>query len=155
MSNSGETPTELSGAPTEESYDPADWAEFRRLAHRMVDDMLECLETLPERPVWRETPVATRDRLREPLPVAAQGVQQAYDDFVRDVLPFPNGNLHPRYWGWVQGTGTPLGMIYDGTCALVNSKQANQNYNGQDNQHDRQRIAAGCFGDLIADQRSF
>ena len=30
-----------------------------------------------------------------------------YEQFVRDVLPYPTGNIHPRFWGWVMGTGTP------------------------------------------------
>ena len=39
-------------------------------------------------------------------PVDAEAV---YEEFRRHVLPYPLGNIHPRFWGWVIGTGTPLG----------------------------------------------
>jgi glutamate/tyrosine decarboxylase-like PLP-dependent enzyme len=32
-------------------------------------------------------------------------------DFLRDVLPYAGGNLHPGFMGWVQGAGTPVGML--------------------------------------------
>ena len=43
---------------TEESFDPCDWDEFRDLAHRMVDDMLDHFRGLPNRPVWQAMPQA-------------------------------------------------------------------------------------------------
>ena len=52
-----------------------------------------------------------RASLRAPLPRAAQGAEAAYDDFVRNVLPYPTGNIHPRFWGWVMGTGTPFTVL--------------------------------------------
>lgn len=113
--------------PTEESFDPTDWDEFRGLAHRMVDDMLDHLRDLPNQPAWQAMPNSTRERIREPLPIEPQGLQQAYNDFVRDVLPYPNGNLHPRYWGWVQGTGTPLGMMADMLASGMNPHMAGFN----------------------------
>jgi aromatic-L-amino-acid decarboxylase len=36
------------------------------------------------------------------------------------VLPFTNGNRHPRFWGWIQGNGTPLGMMADMLAAGMN-----------------------------------
>ena len=35
----------------EESLDPEDWDELRALGHRMVDDLLDYLRTVRERPV--------------------------------------------------------------------------------------------------------
>ena len=42
--------------------DPADWSEFRSLAHAMLDDMITHIETIRERPVWQPAPAATRER---------------------------------------------------------------------------------------------
>ena len=36
-----------------QTLDPADWQSMRALGHRMVDDMMEYLETLRDRPVWQ------------------------------------------------------------------------------------------------------
>ena len=90
----------------------------------MVDDMLEYLRTARERPVWRPVPADVRARLsglapREPTPAEA-----VYEEFKRDVLPYPTGNTHPRFWGWVIGTGTPLAMLADMLASGMNPQVA-------------------------------
>ena len=106
---------------TEESLDPTDWGAFRALAHRMVDDSLDHLRTLGERAPWTPMPSTVRAALTaEPLPRAPQSAERAYDDFITNVLPFTNGNRHPRFWGWIQGNGTPLGMMADMLAAGMN-----------------------------------
>src|SRR5687767_1415334 len=97
--------------PVEETLDPADWQEFRALGHRMLDDMLEWLEHVRERPTWQPVPDSVRAALRRPLPRAPEGAERAYADFRTHVLPYPMGNVHPRFWAWVMGTGTPLGVL--------------------------------------------
>ena len=111
------------GSGPEETLDPdsaAAWAEFRALAHRMVDDMLTHLETIHQQPAWRPMPTSVRASFAEPLPWDGEGPAAAYEEFVERVLPYPNGNLHPRFWGWVQGNGTPLGMMADMLAAGLN-----------------------------------
>ena len=71
---------------------------------------MEYLETVRDRKVWQPVPQTVRERFDGPVPREGEGAEAAYRDFVRDVLPYPVGNIHPRFWGWVQGTGTPLGM---------------------------------------------
>jgi aromatic-L-amino-acid decarboxylase len=99
---------------------PEGWAAFRVLAHRMVDDMLDHLSSLHQQPAWRAMPGDVRAALNQPVPQAAQGPEAAYRDFLHQVLPYPNGNLHPRFWGWVQGNGTPLGMMADMLASGLN-----------------------------------
>ena len=107
---------------------PAEWDEFRALAHRMVDDMLTHLTGLHEQPAWREMPAGVRGSFAEPVPRQGEGATAVYERFLRDVLPYPNGNLHPRFWGWVQGTGTPLGMMADMLAAGLNPHLAGFNH---------------------------
>lgn len=107
-------------ASREQTLDPADWEAFRALGHRMVDDMVEHLATLRERPPWRTVPEATRRALDEPLPHAAQGETNVYEQFLEHVLPYSNGNRHPRHWGWVHGNGTPLAMLADMLASGMN-----------------------------------
>jgi glutamate/tyrosine decarboxylase-like PLP-dependent enzyme len=104
----------------EESLDPQDWEALRGLGHRMVDDVLEYLRTVRERPVWQRPTEAVRARLSEPLPWAGQGYEKAYRDFVESVLPYPTGNIHPRFWGWVIGTGTPFTALAEMLAATLN-----------------------------------
>jgi len=108
----------------EESLDPKDPVAFRALAHRMVDDMLDLFASLPERPAWQPMPERLRGAFDCPVPQEPSGEAAAYADFVSNVLPYSNGNLHPRFWGWVQGNGTPLGMMADMLAAGMNPHMA-------------------------------
>src|SRR5256714_2385095 len=90
----------------------------------MEDGMPEVLGTARGRPVWRPGPAGGRARLsgrapREPTPAEA-----VYEEFKRDVLPYPTGNTHPRFWGWVIGTGTPLAMLADMLASGMNPQVA-------------------------------
>jgi glutamate/tyrosine decarboxylase-like PLP-dependent enzyme len=106
---------------TEESLDPKDWEGLRRLGHRMVDDVLDYLRTVRERPTWQTPSETARQRVvHEPLPLEAQGPESAYRDFVENVLPYPTGNVHPRFWGWVMGTGTPFTALAEMLAATMN-----------------------------------
>ena len=42
--------------PLEETLDPEDWKAMRELGHRMVDDMLETMETVRQAPPWPHLP---------------------------------------------------------------------------------------------------
>ena len=107
--------------PQEETLDPQDWSAMRDLGHRMVDDMMEFLETVRDRPVWQPVPEKDKEHLRLPLPEEPEGAEQAYADFKEHVLPNAMGNIHPRFWGWVIGTGTPLGMLAEMLTGAMNS----------------------------------
>jgi aromatic-L-amino-acid decarboxylase len=104
----------------EETLDPEDWERLRRLGHQMVDDVLRHLSTVRERPVWRKPPAELRAQIREPLPRKGQGEETAYRDFLERVQPFATGNIHPRFWGWVIGTGTPFTALTEMLAAGLN-----------------------------------
>lgn len=109
------------------SLDPADargWEELRLLGHKMVDEMLEYLRTARERPVWRPVPADVRQRLSGPAPREPTAAAAVYEEFKRDVLPYPTGNIHPRFWGWVIGTGTPVAMLADMLASGMNPQVA-------------------------------
>lgn len=112
-------------ATTSLTLDPADWDAFRALAHRMVDDSLDHLRTLADRAPWQPMPAATRAALSAPgVPFDGIGANAAYAEFAQHVLPYTNGNRHPRFWGWIQGNGTPLGMMADMLAAGMNAHLA-------------------------------
>ncbi|MGH9462794.1 MAG: pyridoxal phosphate-dependent decarboxylase family protein, partial [Vicinamibacteria bacterium] len=107
-------------AVPEESLDPQDWEELRALGHQMVDDMLAYLQHVRERPAWRPMPARVRVAFQAPLPRAPREPRDVYRDFQENVLPYPTGNIHPRFWGWVIGTGTPFGMLAELLAAGMN-----------------------------------
>jgi glutamate/tyrosine decarboxylase-like PLP-dependent enzyme len=116
---------EIEAMPRESSLDPENWSTFRALAHRMVDEMLDHLEALSEKPIWQEIPDDVERLIAdEPLPILGQGEQAAYEAFHEFVLPYPNGNLHPRFYGWVQGSGLPLANMADMLASAMNPHMA-------------------------------
>jgi len=112
---------------TERSLDPANWEELRALGHRMLDDMLDYLAAARERPAWQPVPAAVRARLAAPLPLEPTPEAAVYEEFRRDVLPYSTGNTHPRFWGWVIGTGTPWAMLADMLASGMNAQVAEFN----------------------------
>ena len=117
-----------SAAGASESLDPADWEAMRALAHRAVDDGFEWLRTVRERPVWQPTPADIAAKFHEPLPREPQGAEAAYRDFHDWVLPYPMGNVHPRFYSWFMGNGTPMGAIGDFLAAIVNPNMGGGNH---------------------------
>src|SRR5262245_41655744 len=64
------------GVPTAkvaDSLDPADWDAFRKLAHTALDEAVDYVQGLRERPVWQPIPESIQEKIAEPLPVEPQG----------------------------------------------------------------------------------
>ena len=105
----------------EDSLDPQDWPAFRDLAHRMLDQMLDYQQGVATRPPWQPVPDEVDQQLRTAAPMRGLGTEGAFQAFLDLVLPYPTGNLHPRFWGWVGGTGSPSGMMAELMTASMNA----------------------------------
>jgi len=86
----------------------------------MVDEMIDHLATVRDRPAWQSMPGSVREAFGEGIPLEGEGERAAYERFVKDVMPYPNGNIHPRFFGWVHGNGTMLGMMADMLSSGIN-----------------------------------
>jgi len=104
----------------EETLDPADWEAMRALGHRMIDDMLEYTQTVRERRAWQHAPDSLAALFNKSLPPDPQPPEEVYEEFLEQILPYPVGNIHPRFWGWVFGTGTVLGAWAELLAASMN-----------------------------------
>jgi aromatic-L-amino-acid decarboxylase len=105
----------------EESLDPASWEEFTAHSHAVLGELLEWLRTIRERPAWQPVPETVRKALRRPLPSQGVGLEASWDALRASVLPYPWGNTHPRFWGWVVGTGSPSGVLAELATAVINT----------------------------------
>ena len=113
---------------TDETLDPNDWDAMRAIGHQMIDDMMDYVQTLRDRSTWQEMPQHVRDYFKQPLPQEPQSEADVYQDFRENVMPYPLGNLHPRFWGWVLGTGTPMGALAEFLSATMNSNTGGGNH---------------------------
>jgi len=91
--------------PDESSLDPSDWQAFRQLAHEALDEAIRFLETVRDRPVWQKVPDEVRAHLSAPLPREGTPLPLAYREFTENITPYATGNIHPRFFGWVHGSG--------------------------------------------------
>ena len=119
------TSTTILTAPVEPSndltLDPQDWPAFRRLAHRTLDRVLDQQQNATQGPTWQPMPTTSRDFLTGAAPQDGVGSEQTVEEMLQHVAPYPSGNIHPRFWGWVCGTGTPTGVLAELIVAGMNS----------------------------------
>lgn len=87
----------------------------------MLDDMPDYMEGLRGRPVWQPIAPELRQAFREPLPHTPTPLELVHARFMTQVLPFAAANSHPRFMGWVQGGGTPVGMLAEMLAAGLNA----------------------------------
>jgi aromatic-L-amino-acid decarboxylase len=112
----------------EETLDPKDWAAMRALGHRILDDMMDYLETLRDRPAWQHAPNHVKAHFEGPPPLAPQLPEEIYLEYVQHILPYQLGNNHPRFWGWVAGTGTVMGIFAEMMAAATDAVSGSFSY---------------------------
>jgi aromatic-L-amino-acid/L-tryptophan decarboxylase len=106
---------------------PAD--ELRRLGHEVVELLVEHLAGDDERRAFRPFPNAlARALLDEPLPEHGEDADAVLDRVARDVVPYPFGNGHPRFLGWVNGPPVVLGVLAEAIAAAMNPSVAGGNH---------------------------
>ena len=87
----------------------------------MLDDILDYVENIRERPVWRPIPEDVRARFRAEIPAEPAALADVHDEFMQHVLPYATGNVHPGFMGWVHGGGNPVGVLAEMLAAGLNA----------------------------------
>ena len=64
---------------------------------------------------------ARQGALRRAGAGGAAAADEIYAEWLEYVRPYQLGNSHPRFWGWVLGTGTPMGVIAEMLAASTNA----------------------------------
>ncbi len=105
----------------EETLDPESWEELKELGHRMVDDMVDHIASVRQRPPAMPVNEQMASAFMKPLPMEPEGLERVYGDFKAGVLDTHMGlNTHPRFWGWVVGTGTAQGALAEMLATGIN-----------------------------------
>ncbi len=103
------------------TLDPSDWDSLRTQSHRMLDDMLDYVSQIRQRPVWQSIPEEVAQVFITDLPAAPQSLQATHASFMQSVLPYAIGNSHPGFMGWVHGGGSVVGMLAEMLASGLNS----------------------------------
>ncbi|MEM8616441.1 MAG: pyridoxal-dependent decarboxylase [Pseudomonadota bacterium] len=106
-------------AMDETNLDPEDWAAFRDGAHRLLDEALDRMAQYREGPVWQD-PGPLQRTFTSALPREGRALEPLIDQLITSHKG-GIGNTHPRFFGWVHGAGTPLGLLSAMATATVNA----------------------------------
>jgi glutamate/tyrosine decarboxylase-like PLP-dependent enzyme len=96
---------------------------FRRLGHRVVDQVADFLASLPSRPV---SPDTTPARIREilgadaSLPTTGEDPATLFDEIAKTLFDHSTFNGHPRFFGYITSSAAPVGALADLLAATVN-----------------------------------
>ena len=112
----------------EETLDPEDWAEAQAVAHRAVDDAIAYLRDIRDRPVWRNMPYEVRRTFDTPLPRLPTPLSEVYREIAETLMPYPMGNIHPRFWAWYMGSSNFTGALGDFLAAVQGSNLGGGNH---------------------------
>jgi aromatic-L-amino-acid decarboxylase len=82
-----------------------------------VDTIAEHLTDLPYEPVFRPFP-----------PEPASTADDILDTFLRDIEPYPFGNGHLSFYGWVNSPPVVLGIFAEALAAAMNPSCAGGNH---------------------------
>ena len=104
--------------------DPKDWNEIKTLGYQIIDDMVDYLKNVGDRKAWTPVPSEVKEEFKKPLPTEPANVFEIYKEFKENILPYPGGNIHPKFFAWVQGTGTPMGAFADLLAGVMNNNVA-------------------------------
>jgi aromatic-L-amino-acid decarboxylase len=115
-------------ARSEETLDPEEWESMRALGHRMLDDVMDYLETLRDRPVWQHAPQSVKAHFEGQPPPHPSPPEKVYQEYIDYILPYQLGNSHPRFWGWIAGSGTVTGMLAEMLAASTDSVSGSFSY---------------------------
>ena len=103
--------------------------EIQRIGYRVVDLIADHLSTLPSEPVFRPVPPAlARHFLSTPAPVSPVPADEVLRVFEETIEPYPFGNGHPRFWGWVNSPPAVMGVFADALAAAMNPSCAGGNH---------------------------
>ena len=97
----------------DQNLDPKDWEAMRALGHQMIDDLIDYWAGIREQKIWRPIPEEVKEVFDQPIPEQGQSPEEVYREFKEYIFPYNKGNVHPRFFAWIQGTGTPMGTFGD------------------------------------------
>src|SRR3984957_8492685 len=116
------------GKASEETLDPEDWADAQGVAHRAVDEAIAYLRDIRDRPVWQEMPREVRRTFETLLPRSPTPLAEVYREVLETLMPYPMGNIHPRFWAWYMGSSNFTGAIGDFLAAIQGSNLGGGNH---------------------------
>lgn len=96
-----------------QTLDPENWDEIRALGHQIIDDLVDYWKGIREEPIWKPIPEEVKSTFKDSLPENGKNPMEVYSEFKTNIFSYNKGNVHPRFFAWIQGTGNPMGVWGD------------------------------------------
>lgn len=104
------------------NLDPEDWHEFANYLAAFTAEQVNELAASLDSKVWEEVPKDLKKFfLQESIPLEESTLDTVTAEYRCNIRPYRNGNTHPRFFGWVQGSGTAASLVADIAISTMNS----------------------------------
>lgn len=107
-----------------------DWSaeEIRRVGAAAVELIVRHCAELPARSVFRPYPGDAQARRTSAPPERGVPMEEVLAEFAAEIEPYPFGNGHPRFFGWVNSPPDPVGVFAAALAAAMNPSVAGGNH---------------------------
>jgi hypothetical protein len=126
--------------------------EFRKLGHRLVDEIATFLGNLATGPVNRDAaPTEIRTLLpKGSLPESGISPEQLLEEVTPMLFEHSLFNGHPRFMGYITSSAAPLGALADLLAATINPNLGGWQLSPVATEIERgsARVRAGCWSTL-------
>jgi aromatic-L-amino-acid/L-tryptophan decarboxylase len=103
--------------------------DIRRAGYRAIDLLAEHLASLRAGPVFRPVPAElSAEAFASVPPEWGTTVEDVWDALSRRVIPFPFGNGHPRFFGWVNSPPAVISVLAGAIASAMNPSVAGGNH---------------------------
>ena len=123
--------------------------EFREVGHHLVDKIADFLGNVSERNVHKPGAAKIAHEILgvTPLPNTGSSNENVVEDISDLLLEQSLFNGHPRFWGYVNGSPSPLGALADLLASSINANVCTWTVAPVASEIERQ--AVGWIGDLL------
>jgi aromatic-L-amino-acid/L-tryptophan decarboxylase len=106
---------------------------LKHLGYQVIDEVAEYLSTVRERPVWNPMPGSVRETIRAlELPEQGYSFENTLAFFREMILPYPQGNGHPGFAGWINSAPAHAGVLIKPLAAAMNPNCGIGDHAGQE-----------------------
>jgi aromatic-L-amino-acid/L-tryptophan decarboxylase len=94
---------------------------LREMGSQVMDEVIAYLTGIQDHPVWQTMPDYVQKTLRsQVLPEEGQPFAETLDFLRSTILPYPQGNGHPRFAGWINSAPAHASILLKPLAAAMN-----------------------------------
>ncbi|MCB0837301.1 MAG: aspartate aminotransferase family protein [Bacteroidetes bacterium] len=96
--------------------------EFKSIGYQLIDQIAELFESLPNRPVSPgNSPKEIKNLLgNHGMPDTGTSASELFAEVSQKLFNHSTFNGHPRFWGYITASATPIGILSELLAAAIN-----------------------------------